>query len=1318
MDFNGPKNTKSYSDTLKVDPNSIITTSIDSVPVTVKRQPYQPGVDKPGLAHAARENLPKDVKDWLASLEQGIQTNATGAEQIDALIEQTSEKQKDLEKSNHKFRKYFDNIIHWLDKFKGIGDVVSSFDPVHAALPWAAFRFAFVLELLASAPYFVFSGRVLEMVYTKDSMNIRGTQHEIKLSQQCLDNLHKELIKLYSELLSALQYCCTISNQHKVKRKAAAIFHSSDVISIHKDLECQHKKVMSCGEDCHKVLSHSVSRKSLDLLQKIQPHITELGDRVRELLVRVDESKRLKTLEDISGILFRAHHEEVSGKRTAGTCEWILRTKKFIQWEERFSSVTILYGNPGAGKTFLISRVVDYCMSKAKSSEALAFFYCKRDEENRRNPRDILRSILRQLATPIKETGGRMIHVALKDLPHRLALNGTTLDVSTCERLIRELIEGYSRTTIILDALDECDRNTREELMGVLGNLTNGSSKLRVFVSSRPDEDILRHFKGTPTMEIQATDNEEDISSFVKDKLFRDTRWIVISPDFQEEVKSIFQEKSQEMFQWAALQVDQIRRLKVWSERSIGEQLKASPIGLKGAYDVVWSQIQEMSPYEEQLARRALQWALCAFRPLNTSDLLLVMQIDPESGTIDADTAFTSETIQSICGNLLVYDQQSNVWRFSHLSAREYIERHHYSMLESHHHVAISSIKFLERDLVPVTSIGGPEPPLHSELSNLLRNLFEPISQGSSSFRAWKHLSDQVPNPTSRMVMSIYGLFHILRDLWEKADGELDVCPMSTPSPLTLAVIHGHESVWKFILLANAKVNNGNPGPLTAAIKCNDMKAFESLLEAGADVNYFSHVRSRNVPNRSGIPLFARAKIKRGDPGPLKAARQCGNMIAFKEAMLEAELDMKSFHHRQSRMVLKRLLDMGADVNAEIGPMTTLELAVRYSEEETAKALLDANTKVYNPDHFQSLAAQNRKSNLVPLFVNIGANIEEPWEGVLPLVLALRAGNLWTIQYLLEMTGTSIDLSCQDHREAIVSGIGSDVWNIFPFFFMTPPPINWMNCGKFPLLNALRLYPKYEYELRCLGFSKSDFALQCVEGTAHHQLRLVDFLVNAGADPYVIVKFGSESTLTAATFHGRLHHIRALLDRETSKFRQEQRAVFRTALLAMMSGHLGFFGCFSRPWFSIIWDLQNSTSPQLPLSSQLRQWQFPGILPPRCFIVTKVTELSRAQPTYFITLSIRGSYCQFSVVPAQREASGSLSHRFEGVRWARYKPENFGIARFPDPDYGTESSNTEVPAAAGKFASSSGNMVALILAVVVGLASCFIALVLSARKHS
>ncbi|KAF5548835.1 het-E-1 heterokaryon incompatibility protein [Fusarium mexicanum] len=1307
----------------------------------------------------ARENLPVDVKEWLASLEQGIQPSATATEQIDTLIEQTTKKQKDLEKSNHRFRRYFDKIINWLDKVKGIGDVISSFDPVHAALPWAAFRFALqailaereqaesVLELLASTPHFVFSGRVLEMVYTTESMRIGATPDDVKLSQQCLNSLHEELIKLYSGLLSAL--------------------NSSEVVSIHKELEVQHKKVIACGENCHKILSHTLSRKSLDLVEKIQPSLTDLGDRFRELLVRIDESERRKTLGTISSILFRAHHDEISQKRTAGTCEWILKRETFVRWKQSDSSVTILYGNPGAGKTFLISRVVDYTIEGAKAGEALAFFYCKRDEENRRNPQHILRSILRQLSTPLQEIERGTIHVALKDLPTRLELNGTTFDVSTCEQLIGRLIEDYSRTTVVLDALDECDRNTREELMRVLSNLTNGSSKLRVFISSRHDEDILRHFSSTPVMMIQATDNEEDISSFVQDKLFRDTRWVDISSEFQEEVKSVFHEKSQGMFQWAALQVDQIHRLKLWSERSIGEQLNASPIGLKGAYDVVWNQIQEMSPYEEQLARRALQWALCAFKPLKTSDLLLMMQIDPESGTIEADTAFTPETIQSICGNLLVYDREVRRWRFSHLSAREYIEKHHYSILEAHQHVAISSIKFF--------------------------NIY--------------------------LVMSIYGVFHVLKDLWQEAGDQLDVCPMLTPSPLTLAVVHGHECIWKFILSANAKVNNGNPGPLIGAIICNNMKAFEAILEAGADVNYIQPRQSRTIPKRSEIALFAKANVK---SGPQIATIQCDNMLSFKVDMLKARSKANySLHYRplkvrkgcegprantaleaalwfsrkrSQRFLIQILLDRGADFNTEVGNITTLELAVLDRDEETVRALLDANTVVYNPDHFLSLAARNTQYNLIPLFVNLGANIEKPWEGVLPLVLALRWGNLPVVQSLLEMLGTSIDLSCQDDREAIHSAMfKSGGRDVFPFLFGSAHHINWLDCEIDNLVKALELYSRFEYELSGLGLNASNFALGCTEGTANRQLSLVDILLNAGADPSISVNFGSRKTITAAAFHGRLHHVRALLDRETFEVKQKQKAAFRTALLAMMSGHLGTvsrksidkqrkpfghdcvcprylevllrlfdgdlsvympiydsltssipllsinrkslemndsrclhvqgnFECFSRLWLSIMWDLQNSTSPQLPLRSQLRQWQFPGILPLKCFIVTKVTTFSKARSTYFVALSICGNRSHFSLLSAPQRVREPLSHRPENGRWKKYKPEIFGAMRFLDLDDENGSSNTDLQAVCGNFeahlSSCHRNRFALVLlTVVVGLLSYFLAVVLSARKH-
>lgn len=40
-----------------------------------------------------------------------------------------------------KFRTVADKLVGWVEKFISIGDVVVSFDPTHAALPWAGVRF-------------------------------------------------------------------------------------------------------------------------------------------------------------------------------------------------------------------------------------------------------------------------------------------------------------------------------------------------------------------------------------------------------------------------------------------------------------------------------------------------------------------------------------------------------------------------------------------------------------------------------------------------------------------------------------------------------------------------------------------------------------------------------------------------------------------------------------------------------------------------------------------------------------------------------------------------------------------------------------------------------------------------------------------------------------------------------------------------------------------------------------------------------------------------------------------------------------------------
>lgn len=82
--------------------------------------------------------------------------------------------------------------------------------------------------------------------------------------------------------------------------------------------------------------------------------------------------------------------------------------------------------------------------------------------------------------------------------------------------LIKNLVCHSSSTTIVIDALDECDPETRHILLSSFENIMrSGEAPVRIFVSSRDDKDISLCLQDVPNLYIKASDNAEDIKSYV-----------------------------------------------------------------------------------------------------------------------------------------------------------------------------------------------------------------------------------------------------------------------------------------------------------------------------------------------------------------------------------------------------------------------------------------------------------------------------------------------------------------------------------------------------------------------------------------------------------------------------------------------------------------------------------------------------------------------------------------------------------------------------------------------------------------------------------
>ena len=291
------------------------------------------------------------------------------------------------------------------------------------------------------------------------------------------------------------------------------------------------------------------------------------------------------------------------------------------------------------------------------------------------------------------------------------------LTFQECGVLVPELVRMYAKVTLVLDALDECDRSARHLLINEIDKLVSGptSCVIKVFISSRPDKDIKHRFQDGPNVCISATDNGADIKKFVVDTMNNSPpEWleeVTSAPGLREEIATTLHEKAEGMyvlvpfslrliskmlirysrFLWAKLQMDQLLRLVFVSD--IQDFLGKLPKDLKRTYDGIIDQINSQEGRTPEIARRAFLWVMCSIRPLTPGMLTDAVCRDPETGATYPIDIHISVVLEA-CRNLVVIDH-SGVCRFSHLSVQEYLETWHYSNVQAHLEVGLACLQML-----------------------------------------------------------------------------------------------------------------------------------------------------------------------------------------------------------------------------------------------------------------------------------------------------------------------------------------------------------------------------------------------------------------------------------------------------------------------------------------------------------------------------------------------------------------------------------------------------------------------------------------------
>lgn len=368
----------------------------------------------------------------------------------------------------------------------------------------------------------------------------------------------------------------------------------------------------------------------------------------------------------------------------------------------------------GTGKTYTTSRVIDWArddLSRTERNEALAFFYCYKQDQHRSEAKPIIQNIIRQLATgPWTASGtSNTIHKAVLDLWKKQELHGDSTFKQWAECLLA-LVDTYSRTTIILDALDECEASERAGLINLLVTLTtrDSNAKVRLFVSTRPDEIMFQNLAGKyPIIDMHEKDTRKDIATFVQARLARHDRWPKFDQAFKQELINSLLEKSRDMFLLASLHIDRVMRLQY--KEDIRVILGKLPEELSKAYEEIYCHATNGGDTAKKFTDRALRWVLCSLRPLTTDELLFAISQDPENDSVTvSDQDVSEDSILTSCHKLLSLYSDSNseshdesdningrsngppVWRLAHQAVAEFLETS--DCYSAHAHYEVGSV--------------------------------------------------------------------------------------------------------------------------------------------------------------------------------------------------------------------------------------------------------------------------------------------------------------------------------------------------------------------------------------------------------------------------------------------------------------------------------------------------------------------------------------------------------------------------------------------------------------------------------------------------
>lgn len=305
---------------------------------------------------------------------------------------------------------------------------------------------------------------------------------------------------------------------------------------------------------------------------------------------------------------------------------------------------------------------MDHLRTGFPKDVGLAVVYCNYKEREMQTPVNLLSSVLRQLYDRIPLSDG------VRALYLKHTKRNTRPTLAEISEQLRTEITQFSKTFIIVDALDECpEENQHRE--SLFEQLQSFESMAHLMITSRPE------ISPTPkSVQLEIVASKEDINRYIDGRISKSSRLngLLRRQEDRTRIKGAITQKADGMFLLAQIHMTTLAT--ATSRKELLQLLESLSKDLDVAYEKTLERIDNQAIRDKALAWRILGWMSHSLRPMFVRELQEALATEPGATNIEEDALPDVNILASVCGGLVMFDPATNVVRLVHYTAQQYLE--------------------------------------------------------------------------------------------------------------------------------------------------------------------------------------------------------------------------------------------------------------------------------------------------------------------------------------------------------------------------------------------------------------------------------------------------------------------------------------------------------------------------------------------------------------------------------------------------------------------------------------------------------------------